>query len=421
MKVLVIGGGGREHTLVWKIKQSPLVTKIYCAPGNAGIMQDAQCVDISVMDNDRLLKFAIKEKIDLTIVGPEAPLVNGIVDVFEENGVPIFGPSKRAAELEGSKAFMKYIMSKYEIPTADYRVFDEYNSAKSFLLNHNGPIVVKADGLAAGKGAIVCKDREEALLALDKVMKTREFGDAGNKVVIEECMVGDEVSVIALSDGENFVTLVPSQDHKRIFDNDQGPNTGGMGAYAPTPHIPAELMQQIEEKIIAPTIKGMALEDRPYKGILYAGLMITKDGPKVVEYNVRFGDPETQVILPMAESDLVEAILAARDGRLSDITWKNRQGGAVCIVLASGGYPGSYEKGKKIHGLDHQWDDGVFVFHAGTKKHGNDIVTDGGRVLGVTAIDTSISRAADKAYKAVKWIAFDGAYYRKDIAARVLR
>lgn len=421
MKVLVIGGGGREHTLVWKIKQSPLVTKVYCAPGNAGIMQDAQCVDISVMDNEKLLKFAIKEKIDLTIVGPEAPLVNGIVDVFEENGVPIFGPSQRAAELEGSKAFMKHIMSKYNIPTADYRVFEDYETARSFLLNNDGPIVVKADGLAAGKGAIVCKNREEALLALDKVMKAREFGDAGNKVVIEECMVGDEVSVIALSDGENFVTLVPSQDHKRIFDNDQGPNTGGMGAYAPTPHIPAELMKQIEETIIAPTIKGMALEDRPYKGILYAGLMITKTGPRVVEYNVRFGDPETQVILPMAESDLVEAIVAAREGKLKDITWKNRKGGAVCIVLASGGYPGSYEKGKKIHGLDHQWDDGVFVFHAGTKIQGNDVVTNGGRVLGVTAIDSSISRAADKAYKAVKWIAFDGAYYRKDIAARVLR
>jgi len=421
MKVLVIGGGGREHTIIWKIKQSPLVTKVYCAPGNAGIMQDAECVDISVMDNDKMLKFAIKNKIDLTIVGPEAPLVNGIVDVFEENNMAIFGPSKRAAELEGSKSFMKHIMSKYNIPTADYRVFDEYEIAKSFLIKHKGPIVVKADGLAAGKGAIVCKDREEALIALDKVMKTKDFGDAGNKVVIEECMVGDEVSVIALSDGENFVTLVPSQDHKRIFDNDQGPNTGGMGAYAPTPHISAELMQKIENDIIAPTIKGMALEDRPYKGVLYAGLMITKVGPKVVEYNVRFGDPETQVILPMAESDLVEAIMAAREGRLSEIKWKNREGGAVCVVLASGGYPGKYENGKKIHGLDHQWDDGVFVFHAGTKMQGSNVVTNGGRVLGVTAIDTSISRAVDKAYKAVKWIAFDGTSYRKDIAARVLR
>ena len=280
---------------------------------------------------------------------------------------------------------------------------------------------IKVNGLAAGKGALVCRNKEESLHALDRVMKKREFGAAGDKVVIEECLVGDEVSVMAISDGENFVTLVPSQDHKRIFDNDQGPNTGGMGAYAPTPHISDEMMQYIEKKIIGPTIKGMALEGRPYRGLLYAGLMVTKDGPKVIEYNVRFGDPETQVILPMAESDLVEAILAAHQGRLADIRWKNRSGGAVCIVLASGGYPGSYEKGKKIHGLDHQWDEGVFVFHAGTKRQGQDIVTNGGRVLGVTALDSSISRAVDKAYKAVKWIAFDGAYYRRDIAARALR
>ncbi|MBN1480444.1 phosphoribosylamine--glycine ligase [candidate division KSB1 bacterium] len=421
MKVFVIGGGGREHTIVWKVKRSPLVNKVYCAPGNAGIMQDAECVDISVMDSETLLKFAIKEKIDLTIVGPEAPLVNGIVDVFEENGMAIFGPSQRAAGLEGSKAFCKNLLSKYEIPTADYRVFKEYDAARSFLLKQNGPVVVKADGLAAGKGALVCKSREESLVALDKMMKKREFGAAGDKVVIEECLVGDEVSVMAISDGENFVTLLPSQDHKRIFDNNQGPNTGGMGAFAPTPHIPSDIMQRIEKEIIGPTIKAMALDGFPYKGLLYAGLMITRDGPKVIEYNVRFGDPETQVVLPMAESDLVEAILAARQGKLADVKWVNKPGGAVCVVLASGGYPGHFEKGKKIHGLDHQWDDGLYVFHAGTRRQGQDIVTNGGRVLGLTAVDTSISRAVDKVYHAMKWIVFDGAYYRRDIAARVLK
>ncbi|MBN1560727.1 phosphoribosylamine--glycine ligase [candidate division KSB1 bacterium] len=421
MKVLVIGGGGREHTIVWKIKQSPLVDKVYCAPGNAGIMQEVECVDIPVMDNRALLKFARAAKIDLTIVGPEAPLVNGIVDAFEENGMFCFGPSQKAAELEGSKAFCKYILNKYDIPTADYRIFDDYSQAQAFLLKQNGPIVVKADGLAAGKGVLVCMNRDESLIALDKMMKDKEFGAAGAKVIVEEYMTGDEVSVMALSDGENFVTLMPAQDHKRIFDNDEGPNTGGMGAYAPTPHISPAMLQQIETGIIAPTIKGMALEGRPYKGILYAGLMITRDGPRVVEYNVRFGDPEAQVILPLAESDLMEGILATREGSLQKMKWRNRPGAAVCVVLASGGYPGACEKGKKIHGLDHQWDDGVFVYHAGTARRGRDIVTSGGRVLGVTAVDVSIPRAIDKVYKAIKWIAFDGAYYRKDIAMRALR
>jgi len=421
MKVLVIGGGGREHAIVRKVKQSPFVDKIYCAPGNAGIAQDAECIDIPVLDNQKLLKFANKEKIDMTIVGPEAPLVNGIVDYFEENGAPIFGPSQRAAELEGSKAFCKYILEKYEIPTASYRLFEDYESARLFLMQHQRPIVVKADGLAAGKGVFVCQDSRQSLAALDQIMKDRAFGDAGDRVIIEEMLVGDEVSVMALCDGEHFVTLSPSQDHKRIFDNDQGPNTGGMGAYAPTPHVSPEMMAHIEEKIIAPTIKGMALEGRPFRGVLYAGLMMTQDGPKVLEYNVRFGDPETQVILPLAESDLVEAIMAAREGRLDQVNWKNRDAAAVCVVLASGGYPGDYQKGRKIHGLDHQWDEGVYVFHAGTKKVGADIVTHGGRVLGVTAVDASISRAIDKVYKTVKWIAFDGAYYRKDIAARALR
>lgn len=421
MKVLIIGGGGREHALVWKVKASPLVKKIYCAPGNAGIYQGTECVNISTADSAKLLKFAIREKIDLTIVGPEAPLVNGIADLFEENGMPIFGPSRRAAELEGSKVFCKYFLQKYDIPTADYVAFDDYEKAKDFLAGHRGPLVVKADGLAAGKGVFVCRSRDEAVVALDRIMKDYEFGEAGRKVVFEERLVGDEVSVMAISDGENAVYLAPAQDHKRIFDNDMGPNTGGMGAYAPTPHIPREMLERIKNDIIAPTIKGMALEDRPYKGVLYAGLMITSQGPKVLEYNVRFGDPETQVVLPLLESDLVEAMLAARTGSLANVSWKNRAAAAVCVVIAAGGYPGSYEKGRKILGLDHIWDEGVLVFHAGTQRHGDDIVTAGGRVLGVTAVDYDFSQAIDKVYKAVKWITFDGAYYRKDIAARVQR
>lgn len=421
MKVLVIGSGGREHTLVWKVKKSRLVDKVYCAPGNAGITNDAVCVDIPATNSRELLKYATKHKIDLTIVGPEVPLVNGIVDVFEENGMAIFGPSQRAAELEGSKAFCKYLLQKYDIPTADYRLFTEFQDAKNFLERHKGPIVVKADGLAAGKGVLVCMDNKQALIALKAIMKEKVFGEAGNKVIMEEYLTGDEVSVMALSDGENLVYMVPSQDHKRIFDNDQGPNTGGMGAYAPTPFISEEMLSKIKKEILEPTIKGMALEDRPYKGVLYAGIMMTKNGPKVLEYNCRFGDPETQVILPMAKSDLVEAIIAARQGELNSFKWQNRDGAAVCVVLASGGYPGSYEKEKKIYGLDHTWDDGVILFHAGTKKMGDDIVTSGGRVLGVTALDRTISKAIDKVYKAIKWIAFDGAYYRKDIAARVLR
>ncbi len=420
MKVLVIGGGGREHTLVWKIKQNPQVKKIYCAPGNAGIAREAECVDIDVADTKKLINFASKNKIDMTIAGPEKPLVNGIVDDFEENGLPIFGPSKRAAELEGSKAFCKDFMNKYGIPTARYRVFEKFDKAKSFLDENKGPIVVKADGLAAGKGVLICHNYKEALNAVDTVMNKRQFGEAGSKVVLEEMLTGDEVSVLALTDGEHIVYMVPSQDHKRIFDNDQGPNTGGMGAYAPTPYISDDIMDDIKKKIIEPTVKGMALEDRPYRGVLYAGLMITKDGPRVLEYNCRFGDPETQVILPMAESDLIEAILAARNNQLDKIDWKNRDGAAVCVVIASGGYPGPYEKGKKIHGLDRVWDEDVYVFHAGTKKVGNDIVTNGGRVLGVTALDSTIARATNKVYKSVSLIAFDGAYYRKDIAHRVL-
>ncbi|MDZ7369681.1 MAG: phosphoribosylamine--glycine ligase [candidate division KSB1 bacterium] len=420
MKVLVIGGGGREHALVWKIKSSPLVKKVYAAPGNAGIAQAAECADISPMDKNGLLKFAIRQKIDLTVVGPEAPLVDGLVDFFEENGMAVFGPSGKAAELEGSKAFCKYLLHKYDIPTADFRIFDDYQQARDFLAKHRGSVVVKADGLAAGKGVFVCSGRDEALEALDRIMKHKEFGDAGRKVILEERLTGDEVSVMALSDGENIYELPPSQDHKRIYDNDMGPNTGGMGAYAPTPHIPEAMMRRIRETILEPTIKGMALEGRPYRGLLYAGLMITPKGPKVLEFNVRFGDPETQAVLPLVEGDLVEAMLATRSGRLNQVSLRRKNAVAVCVVLASGGYPGAYETGKKILGLDHAWDEGVLVFHAGTKRVGDEIVTAGGRVLNVTAVDETFPKAVDKVYRAVKWITFDGAYYRRDIAARVL-
>ncbi len=420
MKVLVIGSGGREHALVWKLKNSPSVKKVYCAPGNAGIAQDAQCVDIPVGDKAALLKFAIREKIDLTVVGPEAPLVDGLVDLFEENGMAAFGPSRRAAELEGSKAFCKNLLQKYEIPTANFVVFDDYQKARDFLAGHRGPLVVKADGLAAGKGVFVCSNAQEAAEAIDRIMKQHEFGEAGRKVIFEERLTGDEVSVMALSDGEQILELLPAQDHKRIYDNDQGPNTGGMGAYAPTPHISRELLDEIRRTILEPTIKGMALEGRPYRGLLYAGLMVTAQGPKVLEFNVRFGDPETQAVLPLLESDLAEALWAARNGRLSTVPWRFRNGASVCVVIAAGGYPGPYEKGKKILGLDHIWDEGVVIFHAGTKREGNDIVTAGGRVLGVTAVDENFRLSVDKAYRAVKWITFDGAYYRRDIAARVL-
>ncbi len=420
MNVLVIGGGGREHALVWKLKQSNLVTKVYCAPGNAGISRDAVCEDIAVTDIDGLLKYAVKENINYTVVGPEVPLVNGIVDEFEKNGMPIFGPSKKAAELEGSKAFAKYIMNKYDIPTAGYREFVEYEQAKTFLKSADIPIVVKADGLAAGKGAIVCNEREKAYEALDLIMKKNAFGAAGRKVIIEECLTGYEVSVLAIADGENLVYLVPSQDHKRIFDNDEGPNTGGMGAYAPTPHITPAMMERIKKEIMEPTVKGMALEGRPFKGVLYAGLMMTSEGPKVLEYNCRFGDPETQAVLPLAKSDLLEAMMASRDGTLRDFVWENEPGAAVCVVIASGGYPEKYEKGKQIFGLDGRIEDDVIVFHAGTQWDDDRIVTSGGRVLGVTAKGNDIKTAVDTVYRAVGKIAFDGAYYRKDIAARAL-
>ncbi len=420
MKLLVIGSGGREHALIWKLKQSKHVKKIYCAPGNAGIAQDATCEDIPALDLKRLLNFATKKKIDLTVVGPEAPLVEGIIDLFEANGLPIFGPSKRAAELEGSKAFAKRILERYKVPTADFRIFSSYEDAKKYVAKAEVPLVVKADGLAAGKGVIVCQDRESALEALHRIMADKVFGDAGHKVVIEEYMKGEEVSLLGISDGENLVYLAPAQDHKAILDGDQGPNTGGMGAYAPVPQVDEEMLAHIKKTIMEPTIKGMALEDRPYRGVLYAGLMLTRTGPRVLEFNCRFGDPETQVILPLAECDLVEVMMAAMDGHLLEYGFTNRQAAAVCVVIASGGYPNKYCTGLPILGLDIALDQDVMVFHAGTETREGKVVTAGGRVLGVTALDKSIKSAIDKAYRAVGRIAFDGAYYRKDIGAKAL-
>ena len=419
MKVLVIGGGGREHALVWKIKQSEYVKKLYCIPGNGGIAKEAVCEDIPVEDSRSILNYAITNKIDLTVVGPEVPLVNGIVDLFESNGMPIFGPSQRAAEIEGSKVFAKYLLEKYNIPTAAYQMFSEFEQARKYVSSVKLPIVVKANGLAAGKGVVVCNGRETALEALHQIMVEKIYGSAGDKVIIEEFLQGQEISIIGISDAENLVYLVPSQDHKRIFDNDQGPNTGGMGAFAPVPFVDKKLMNKIKKEIMEPAIKGMALEEKPYKGALYAGLIITKQGPKVLEFNCRFGDPEAQVILPLAKSDLVEAMMASRDGLIKNYKWENHINHGVCVVIASGGYPGKYEKDKKILGLQQERD--TLVFHAGTKKVENDIVTSGGRVLGVTALADSLPLAIKRTYQAVGKITFDGAYYRKDIGAKGLK
>ncbi len=420
MKVLVIGSGGREHALVWKLLKSSMLKEIYCAPGNAGIAQDAECIDIPATDLQGLLNFAIKKKIDFTVVGPEVPLVQGITDLFEVNGMRIFGPNQKAAELEGSKAFAKQFMQKYDIPTADFRIFDDYEKARQFINRQNGALVVKADGPAAGKGAVVCDDKEEAFAALEQMMSQRAFGSAGDKVVIEERMTGEEVSIFSLSDGEHLVHMPPSQDHKQIHDGDKGPNTGGMGAYTPTPQVGPKLYQNLIDTIVEPTIKGMALEGRPYKGLLYTGIMLTPDGPKVLEYNCRFGDPETQAVLMLAESDLLEAMIATVNGTLGGIKWINSGRAAVCVVIASGGYPGKYEKGKKILGLDYTFEADTFIFHAGTKKVDGTFQTNGGRVLNVVAVDMTIREAFDKVYRGVRKITFDRATYRKDIAAKAL-
>jgi len=421
VKLLVVGSGGREHALVWKLSQSARVAKIYCAPGNGGIGGIAECIPIASDDVATLRDFAQRIAIDLTVVGPEAPLVAGIVDEFEQVGLRVFGPSGHAAELEGSKIFCKQLLQKYDIPTAPFEVFGETEAAKSYLRRQTVPIVVKADGLAAGKGVFVAGTIEEALEAVDRIMVQKEFGEAGHQIIIEECLTGQEASLMAFVDGREIAPMVPSQDHKRALDNDAGPNTGGMGAYSPVPVVTSEVFDMAVEQILRRTVSAMETEGRTYKGVLDAGLMLTPTGPQVLEYNCRFGDPETQVVLPRLESDIVDVLEACVDGDLASITpdWSDKT--ALCVVMASGGYPAAYEKGKVIRGLEaaEQLED-VAVFHAGTARRDGHFVTAGGRVLGVTALGDGYGDAIDRAYQAVSLIHFEGAHYRNDIGRKSL-
>jgi phosphoribosylamine--glycine ligase len=419
MNILVIGGGGREHALVWKIAQSKNISKIYCAPGNGGIRSIAECVAIQTTDIKSLSDFAIRNRIDLTVVGPEQPLTLGIVDHFQNHGLNIFGPSAKAAEIEGSKVFAKELMKKYGIPTAGFEVFSDAFSAKKYISETNLPCVVKADGLAAGKGAIVCMTVDEALAAVDTIKN--EFGEAGNSVVVEEFMEGEEASIFAVTDGKDYVVLPAAQDHKRIFDGDQGKNTGGMGAYAPAPVMTHALMERTKKEIIEPTIAAMAAEGRAYQGVLYCGLMLTKNEPKVVEFNCRFGDPECQVVMPLIKSDLVELLLAVAERRLSSYQLELNNQSAACVIMASGGYPDQYEKHKEIYGLEKISDPDTTVFHAGTEFKNGKILSNGGRVLAVTASAALLPDAIRKAYSAVSKLHFDQAHYRKDIGHRALK
>lgn len=418
MKVLVVGGGGREHTLVWKIAQSPRVSKIYCAPGNGGISSVAECVNIKATDLNGIVEFAKEKKIDLTVVGPDDPLAMGLVDMLETAGIKTFGPSKKAAELEASKVFSKNLMRKYNIPTAGYEVFENPVEAKRYLERSQYPIVVKAEGLALGKGVIIAQDFGQAAKAIDDIMVDRVFGDAGNRVVIEEFMQGPEVSILAFTDGKTVVPMVSSQDHKRVFDHDKGPNTGGMGTFTPSRIYTQELAEQCMEIIYLPTIRAMESEGRKFKGVLYFGLMITKDGPKVLEYNARFGDPETQVVIPRLKTDIIDIFEAVIEERLDKTNIEWHPGGAACVVMASGGYPGKYETGCEISGIDEAEKLGCMVFHAGTKIEDGKLVTDGGRVLGVTALGKDLDEAIKKAYEGVEKVKFKDAHYRKDIGIK---
>lgn len=420
MKVLVVGSGGREHALCWKIAQRP-DTEVYVAPGNIGMVDVATLVNIKVDDIAGFVDFAKAEGIDLTVVGPELPLTLGIVDAFQEAGLACFGPNKAAAKLEGSKAFSKELMKKYGIPTAAFDTFTDVDKAKAFVDEIGVPCVVKADGLAAGKGVIICMTREEADKAIEDMLTDHAFGDASATIVIEEYMVGPEVSVLAFADGKSVLPMVSAQDHKRIFDGDKGPNTGGMGAYSPAPVYTEALSAEVNKTIIEPTIAAMAAEGTPFTGILYTGLMLTEKGPRVLEYNVRFGDPETQPIMVRMKSDIVELFQACVDGKLDEATLEWHDEAAVCVIMASGGYPASSEKGVPIHGLDDIAAEEAIVFHSGTAEKDGEIVTNGGRVLGVTAKDATIKGAIDKAYAAVEKINFDHMQFRRDIGARALQ
>lgn len=422
MRILVVGSGGREHALAWKIAQSKLCDKLFCAPGNAGIAEVAQCVDLQAEDITGLLEFARREKIDLTVVGPEKPLTLGIVDEFTKAGLKIFGPGKEAAQLEASKVFAKTLMAKYKVPTARFKIFDNPDEALKYIEQHGAPCVVKADGLAAGKGVVVAKTVEEANAAVNAMMQDKIFGAAGNQIIIEDCLTGDELSVLVITDAQEVIALASAQDHKRVFDHDQGPNTGGMGAYSPALLATREILKEVMEKIVYRTIDGLVKEGIRYRGVMYAGIMLTKEGPQALEFNVRFGDPETQAILPRLKSDLVEVMLAAAGGQLAKVRtleWDSRA--CVCVVCAAGGYPGEYAKDKEISGLDSlKGMPEVVVFHSGTKKAGNKFLTVGGRVLGVTGLGKTIKEAIDKTYQAVAQVNFAGMHYRKDIGKKAL-
>ena len=421
MKILVVGGGGREHSLSWAIAKSPKCEKLFCAPGNAGIAEVAECVAISGEDVAGLVAFAKDKAIDLVIVGPEAPLVLGLVDALETEGIKAFGPSAAAAELEGSKAFMKDLFAKYNIPTAAYGRFTDYEEAVAYVRDQGAPIVVKASGLAAGKGVILAQTEDEAINALDQMMNNKSFGDAGDEVVVEKFLEGEEVSFFALVDGETALPLISAQDHKAAYDGDKGPNTGGMGAYSPAPVVTPELAQEIMDTIIQPTIDGMVAEGCSYKGVLFAGLMIKDGKPKTLEFNVRFGDPECQVLMARLQSDLVEALEAAATGTLSEIELTWREEAALVVVMAAKGYPGAYEKGSEIKNLDHaNVLEGVTVFHAGTKDEDGKILAVGGRVLGVTALGSDVEQAQSRAYKAVDAIDWDEGFCRRDIGWRAI-
>ena len=417
MKVLIVGSGGREHAIAWKVAQSPKVDKIYCAPGNAGIAEYAECVPISAMEFDKLAAFAKEHEVDMTVIGMDDPLVGGIVDVFEAQGLRVFGPRKNAAILEGSKAFSKDLMKKYNIPTAAYETFTDPYKALEYLQTAKMPIVLKADGLALGKGVLICNTLEEAQAGVKEIMEDKKFGSAGNQMVIEEFMTGREVSVLSFVDGDTIRIMTSSQDHKRALDGDQGLNTGGMGTFSPSPFYTKEVDEFCKKYIYQPSVDAMKKEGRTFKGIIFFGLMLTADGPKVLEYNARFGDPETQVVLPRMKNDIMEVFEACIDGTLNQIELEFEDNAAVCVVLASDGYPVKYEKGFKIHGLEKFKDaDGYYVFHAGTKfDEDGDIVTNGGRVLGVTAKGKDLKEARANAYKATEWIDFANKYMRHDI------
>ena len=420
MKVLIVGSGGREHAIAWSVAKSPKVDKIYCAPGNAGIAEFAECVDIAAMEFDKLVAFAKENAIDLTIIGMDDPLVGGIVDAFEAEGLRVFGPRKNAAIIEGSKAFSKDLMKKYNIPTAAYENFTDPEEAIKYLETAKMPIVLKADGLALGKGVLICDTLEEAKEGVKTLMLDKQFGDAGNEIVIEEFMTGREVSVLAFCDGKTIKCMTSAQDHKRAKDGDQGLNTGGMGTFSPSPFYNDEVEAFCEKYVYQPTIDAMAAEGRPFTGILFTGLMITEDGPKVLEYNARFGDPEAQVVLPRMKNDIIDVMEACIDGRLSDIELEFEDNAAVCVVLASDGYPEKYDKGFEIKGLDTFKDkDGYYVFHAGTKFDNDKIVTNGGRVLGVVAKGENLKAARANAYKATEWIDFENKYKRNDIGKAI--